>query len=158
MRGKAAFRLQVDAIRPARLSGSEGVMLTKTKTNSPRLVDWEGRMRGIIDSLPVRFTSQYLFWHGEGNRYHNMANRFLRIRGQANRQHLKLDPKATPITMTFHGFRHLHAIQWLRREGRDRLPTLSLRLGHDSIKTTEWYLKNLSADGTTKSATAKTVV
>ncbi|MGB1214624.1 MAG: tyrosine-type recombinase/integrase [Pikeienuella sp.] len=149
MREEEVFSLERSQIKP------DGVMLTHTKTNSPRLVDWDGVMREIVDSLPVHFTSPYLFWHDDGQRYHNLASQFLRIRAQANRARRKLDAKAPAITLTFHGLRHLHAIRWLAREGRDRLPTLSLRLGHDSVKTTEWYLKYLPTDGGTKRGTAE---
>ena len=65
------------------------------------------------------------------------------------------DPKASKITLTFHGLRHLFAIRWLRGEGRDRLPTLSEIMGHSSVKQTEQYLAYVSPEGGTKRGTVE---
>ncbi len=74
-------------------------------------------------------TSPYVFWHGEeGRRYRNFASRFA---GYAKRAGVKF---------RCHDLRHKFAIDYLRRHGRDRLPTLSQILGHSSVKTTEIYL------------------
>jgi len=113
-----------------------------------------GRMREIIDTLPVHMNSPYVFWHSDGQRYHNLASQYLRIRRQANR--IRQENNAKPITITFHGFRHRFAINWIRREGIDRLPSLSKILGHTSIKTTEWYLEYVAEEEVTKEVTAET--
>jgi integrase/recombinase XerD len=128
MRQEEIFSLEYTQFR------DDGIQITSTKTNSPRMVPWMPGMREAIDSLPAHIESRFVFWHGNGQRYHNVASQFLRIRKQANRD------RERPITITFHGFRHLFAIEYLRKHGRDRLPTLSLILGHTSVKTTEGYL------------------
>ena len=45
-----------------------------------------------------------------------------------------------------------YIIRWLRREGRDRLPTLSEIMGHSSVKQTEQYLAYVSPEGAQKGA------
>jgi integrase/recombinase XerD len=48
------------------------------------------------------------------------------------------------VRFRFHDLRHLHAVEWLR-SGRS-IYVLQHRLGHNSIKTTEVYLKYLTAE------------
>jgi len=48
------------------------------------------------------------------------------------------------VRFRFHDLRHLHAVEWLR-SGRS-IYTLQHRLGHDSIKATEVYLKYLAPE------------
>lgn len=147
MREEEIFSLERWQIKP------EGVQLVATKTNRPRLVEWQPGMKEIVDRQPEFIGGQYVFWHGNGERYHNVASQYGRIKGQANRKRRKADPKAPLITMTFHHFRHLFAIGWLRREGEDRIKTLSRLLGHASVKTTEqFYLGYATRQGGTERA------
>lgn len=91
----------------------------------------------IFDSLPEGIAKAPLFWHGKVQRYRNVSSRFaLFVRQIAGK-----DPDFVPFR--FHDLRHLHAVEWLR-SGRS-IYDLQQRLGHTSIKTTEVYLKYLTA-------------
>lgn len=92
----------------------------------------------IFDALPEGIANAPLFWHGKGERYANVSSRFALF---TNELAVK-DPDF--VQFRFHDLRHLHAVEWLR-SGRS-VYTLQHRLGHDSIKTTEVYLKYLTPE------------
>lgn len=109
------------------------------KGNKLRVIDLEP-FDGykIFDALPDGIANAPLFWHGNCQRYSNIAARFacLTLEIAAN------DP--TFRRFRFHDLRHLHAVEWLR-SGRS-IYDLQQRLGHSSIKVTEVYLKYLTPD------------
>lgn len=102
------------------------ITLIKTKTSSPRTIRLSPDALELFKSLPVTLEGPYVFWHGQGQRYHNFASMFARIRSK-----LKL-------TFRCHDLRHKFAIDWLRAGGD--IYQLKLHMGHSSIRTTEIYL------------------
>jgi integrase/recombinase XerD len=92
----------------------------------------------IFDALPPGVANAPLFWHGNGERYENIASRFALF----TREIAEADQDF--IRFRFHDLRHLHAVEWLR-SGRS-IYELQQRLGHSSIKTTEMYLKYLTPE------------
>jgi integrase/recombinase XerD len=92
----------------------------------------------IFDALPHGIAKAPLFWHGKGERYANVSSRFAGFTTElaANDQDF--------VRFRFHDLRHLHAVEWLR-SGRS-IYALQQRLGHDSLKTTEVYLKYLTPE------------
>jgi integrase/recombinase XerD len=92
----------------------------------------------IFARLPAAIGNAPLFWHGNGERYENVASRFAGYTREiaANDKEFR--------RFRYHDLRHLHAVEWLR-SGRS-LYDLQKRLGHTSIKTTEVYLAFLTPD------------
>lgn len=111
--------------------------LSKTKTNRPRSVPLDERALGTLAGTPSQIGTGYVFWHGEGDRYMNVASRFAAITAKALR-HAKAAKQPEPRRFRFHDLRHWHAIDYLRRGGS--IYDLQKILGHASIKTTELYL------------------
>jgi len=71
-----------------------------------------------------------------------MASRFAAIVRAAHKVAQHQQPDFRPFR--FHDLRHRHAVDWLK-SGRS-IYDLQQRLGHESIKTTEWYLRFLTPD------------
>ncbi len=109
------------------------------KRNKLRVIDLEpfGGVE-IFAKLPEGIGNAPLFWHDNGERYANVASRFAAFTAELAEE----DPDF--VRFRFHDLRHLHAVEWLR-SGRS-IYDLQHRLGHDSIKTTEVYLKYLTPE------------
>jgi integrase/recombinase XerD len=92
----------------------------------------------VFAALPVGVGNAFLFWHGQGQRYANVASRFSRLSKELAEEYKDYQ------RFRFHDLRHLHAVEWLR-SGRS-IYDLQKRLGHRSIKTTEIYLDFLTPE------------
>lgn len=107
----------------------------RTKTMRPRTILLrssafpDGPGTGV--GTPRKLRSSYVFWHGEGERYRNVASRLAAIIG-------KLAEKGKIKRFRVHDLRHRFAVLWLRNGGD--IYALSRHLGHSSVKTTEIYL------------------
>lgn len=125
-------RTQVDARRGE-------VTFLRTKTNRPRTIalaspvrpGWTGT--GVVTALHM--TEPFVFWHGRGDRYRNVASRLAEIIGE-----LAENKKLAHFRV--HDLRHRFAVRWLQAGGD--IYALSRHLGHSSVKTTEGYLRYLS--------------
>lgn len=116
------------------------------KRNKLRVIDLEPfGGAAIFEGLPAGVANAPLFWHGSGERYENVASRFALFTLEV----ATADPDF--VRFRFHDLRHLHAVEWLR-SGRS-IYDLQHRLGHDSIKTTEVYLKYLTPEEQTRAKT-----
>jgi len=122
------------------------VQLTHTKSGVPRAVPLDERAAGTKAGTVPFMNSPYLFWHGQGERYHNVSSRF-RV----------LIKRSGARPFRFHDLRHWFAVDYLRRGGS--IYTLSQVLGHSSVKTTEIYLRYLTPEqqAGTKAGTGITV-
>lgn len=117
----------------------DGVVdLWRSKTDRPRAVPLDKRAVGALSDSPVHITSKWVFWHGNGERYANLASRFREIMRRAEAQ------EKVGRRFTFHALRHWYAVDYLRRGGG--IYTLQKLLGHASIKTTELYLDYLTPE------------
>jgi len=136
-------------IRAAWLTGARQNELVEARRDQLDLkaktltVIGKGNKRRTIDLKPfdgwklfeaLQFKSDYVFWHGPGEKYHNASSRFAAITARLNLKH----------RFRFHDLRHLHAVEWLR-SGRS-IYDLQQRMGHSSIKVTEIYLEFLTPD------------
>jgi integrase/recombinase XerD len=92
----------------------------------------------VFRSLPPALGGAWIFWHDNGQSYANVSSRFRALTLDLVRCHNDYRP------FRFHDLRHLHAVEWLQ-SGRS-IYDLQQRLGHESIKTTELYLKYLDAE------------
>lgn len=113
------------------------------KRNKVRTIDLEfGDAYEVLRGLPAHIGCRWLFWHGTGQPYRNVASRFRAIvmgaQKVAHREGRELRP------FRFHDLRHRHAVDWLK-SGRS-IYDLQQRLGHNSIKTTEMYLAFLTPE------------
>lgn len=129
-------RRQIDLRRNA-------VALSKTKTNRLRSVPLDERAIGTMAGTPAHLSTPYVFWHGQGSRYSNVASRFAQITRNAVTR-ARAAGKPVPRRFRFHDLRHWYAVDYLRRGGS--IYDLQQILGHASIKTTEIYLAYLTPD------------
>lgn len=134
-------RQQIDHPRMA-------IHLTRTKTNRPRAVPLDERALGALAGTITRLGARYVFWHGPGERYRNVASRFAAITLKVREHALKAGQPA-PARFRFHDLRHWYAVDYLQRGGS--IYTLQQILGHASIRTTELYLAFLTPDEQRKS-------
>ena len=125
--------------------------LSRTKTNRPRSVPLDARAVGTYAGTVPYAGKPYVFWHGAGERYLNVASRFAAITARTHRK------DKTVRRFRFHDLRHWFAVDYLRRGGG--IYDLQKILGHASIKTTEIYLDYLtpSEQAGTKAGTVATV-
>lgn len=114
------------------------IVLTKTKTNRPRIVPLtDSRLRHVkllLASTPKHGRSDFVFWHtqGLGDPYADFSAVFYRYARKAG------------VSFSVHDLRHKFAVDYLRQGGN--IYRLQKILGHSSIKTTEIYLDYLSPD------------
>jgi integrase/recombinase XerD len=135
-------KLALDNIDHAKKSltilGSEsGGGAKRDKTRTIRL-DIMGGFE-FFSSLPSFIGCANVFWHHAGDQYVNFASHFHRKVKSLARQAAKEGVDFRRFT--FHSLRHLHAIEFLRRQC-GTLHELKDRLGHSTIKTTEEYLES----------------
>lgn len=97
----------------------------------------------LFGTLPVHLGSQFVFWHGNGRPYRNIASRF-RVMVKAAQKAAQAEG-ADFRPFRFHDLRHLFAVEYLK-SGRGSLYDLQQHLGHTSVKTTEIYLHYLTAE------------
>lgn len=114
--------------------------LHETKTDAPRAVPLSDAAVGTITGTPIWSPpvapigrKRWVFWHGQGERYLNASSNLQQVR------------RRLKIAWTVHDLRHLFAVEYLR-ERRGSIYDLQQALGHSSIRTTEIYLKYLTAD------------
>lgn len=128
-------QLQVDPRRKA-------VMVSRTKTNRPRSIPLDQRALGTFSGTVPYVGSAYVFWHGKGERFLNVASRFAEFVRRATADAAKAEKPFRRFR--FHDLRHWYAVDYLRRGGN--IYDLQQILGHASIRTTEMYLDYLTPD------------
>jgi integrase/recombinase XerD len=92
----------------------------------------------LIAALPAYVGSPYLFWHGQGDCYHNVSSNFANNVTNATVAWAK-ENGVTFHRFKFHALRHWHAVEFLKA-GWGTIYDLKQRLGHASLTTTEIYL------------------
>ncbi len=129
--------------RRGQLSEARRELTLVGKGNKMRVIDLDpfGGYE-LLRTLPAALRGAYLFWHGAGERYSNVASRFRAIERSVQAE------SSTDFfrPFRFHDLRHRHAVDWLQ-SGRS-IYDLQHRLGHASIKTTELYLEFLTPEQT----------
>jgi integrase len=118
-------RRQVDFARKA-------ITLEKTKSGTARTVPLSAQTVGTLQGLPVRLGCHFVFWHGHGERYHNLSSQLAAI------------GRRSGVRFRRHDLRHRFAVDYLRAGGS--IYDLQQILGHSSIRTTEIYLAFLTPD------------
>jgi integrase/recombinase XerD len=152
----------------SKLDHARRQLTVRGKGNKVRVIDLD--YDGAYDTLraiPAKLGCRWLFWHGQGEPYRNLSSNFAAIvraefvaaydayHGTNGKTRPDLEelleaeggPDWADIgfrTFTFHDLRHYFAVKWLK-SGRS-IYDLQGRLGHASIKTTEIYLKFLTAE------------
>lgn len=157
----------VTALR-ARLDHVHRQLTVVGKGNKLRVIDLDFEDGyELLRSVPAKLGCRWLFWHGQGDPYRNLASNFAALvrsefvraydaySGTTARNRPDVDelleaeggpdwPDIGFRTFTFHSLRHLHAVRWLK-SGRS-IYDLKERLGHSSVRTTEIYLKFLTPE------------
>lgn len=119
------------------------IVLTRTKTNRPRALNWQtpgGDAGAVLNHYRDRIGS--LFVSRLGETYRNFPTFF----GKVMRNAVAAEKKAKRTLRPFrvHDLRHGFAIRWLKQGGD--LYRLQKHLGHSSVKTTERYLAYLTVE------------
>jgi integrase/recombinase XerD len=141
---------EVVSLRRLQLRGS-ALQLINTKSR-PRAVPLDERATRVLSETIPFVGSPYVFWHGQGDRYHSATGLFRALMYKAitgkypskkNYSLRKLEGGACR-PFRFHDLRHWYAVDYLRRDGS--IYVLSQILGHSSVKVTEVYLDYLTPD------------
>jgi integrase len=139
----------------------DGIYLPRTKTGEPRIVPLDDPICrdavGTLAGTPLSLRTSWVFWHGKGERYVNVAANFVQLRDRVNRKGEKAGEPA--VGFRFHDLRHRFAVDYLTatrspQMKRGDVYRLAEILGHSSVKTTEAYLKHVTPLGT-EAGTAK---
>ena len=102
------------------------VLLTRTKTSSPRVVPLGETAMAVLVDVPRHPTSPSVFWHGQdGDRYRRFANLFVVAARKAN------------FPYRCHDLRHHFASEFLTATGD--IGALQRILGHKTIAMTMRY-------------------
>ena len=113
------------------------------KGGKGRTIELNDLALSIIARQPVSISTTLVFHHA-GGRYSNVSSNFSRAAKKAQKMARKEERDFT--LFTFHGLRHVFAIDELR-SGRMGLYELSKHLGHGSVQTTEaHYLEFLTPE------------
>jgi len=111
--------------------------LTRTKSGRTRVVTLDERAAVALAVAVRHVRSPVVFWHDDGQRYHNLASQFGAVMRRAIAL-AKKERRPIPQRFRFHDLRHWYAVDYLRAGGN--IYRLSKTLGHTSVKTTEIYL------------------
>lgn len=95
----------------------------------------------IVAAQPAKLKEPRVFW-GPSGKITNASSRFSRIVAGVAQKAAQRNEDFRPFR--FHDLRHLFAVGYLKRGGS--IYDLQGLLGHDSIKTTEIYLRFLTPD------------
>lgn len=133
------------SLEPFQISRERAVAtLTQTKTSRPRAVPLDDRalacLPGTQPGTVTPLHRKWVFWHGAGDRYANVASKFAAITRRVAREAKK--EKRPFRRFRLHDLRHWFAVDYLKRGGS--IYDLQQILGHASIKTTELYLAYLA--------------
>ena len=124
----------------------KSITLTRTKTDRPRVIPLDdkitSRAGGTIRGTPAHLKKPFVFWHHDGERFNNASSQFGAIRRRLNTKRRKAD--LPEVRFRLHDLRHKFAVDYLRAGGN--IYTLQKIMGHDSIKTTEDYLRYLTPE------------
>lgn len=101
------------------------VRLTKTKTSSPRVVPLGQAAYETLAQTPRHPTSNFVFWHGNGDRYRRFSGHFRRLARKIGFKHRA------------HDLRHRFASTFLQATGN--IAALQAVLGHKTIEMTMRY-------------------
>lgn len=129
-------------------------LTVKGKGNKLRVIDLDvdlgyGTAYDVLRTLPIRLGCKWLFWHHDGKTLRGASGAFYELvrrdlkEAQAEAQRRGM-AEGDDQPFRFHDLRHRHAVDWLKA-GRS-IYDLQQRLGHTSVKTTEIYLKHLTAE------------
>lgn len=139
MRQEEVASLEHDRIDRSRMVA----MVYRAKARRPRAVPLTSAALALIDRQPRYLKCPWVFWHGAGERFSNIASNFGRYRGKAAQKAAQRGEAFTGFR--FHDLRHDFAVSFLR-DGRGSIYDLQQVLGHSTIKTTEGYLEYLTPD------------
>jgi integrase/recombinase XerD len=117
------------------------------KRNKLRVIQLDDDAYEALSRIPAALATKYLFWHSDGEPYRNVASRFAALVGSAQNLAQREGREFRPFR--FHDLRHRFAVDWLK-SGRS-IYDLKDHLGHESVKTTEVYLRYLTP-GETRAA------
>ncbi|MEA2991646.1 MAG: integrase/recombinase XerD [Alphaproteobacteria bacterium] len=152
----------------SKLDHARRQLSVRGKGNKIRTIDLSPQAYELLRSQPVRLGCKWLFWHGNGQPYRNVSSRFAAlVRGEFALAYdafhgatAKTRPNVAELvkqqdrrdwqdigfrTFTFHHLRHYFSVEYLKT-GQGTIYDLQQHLGHESVKTTEIYLKFLTAE------------
>jgi integrase/recombinase XerD len=139
MRQEECAGLEHDRIDRRRMSAT----LEDTKSGEVREVPLSAKALAIIDRQPPFLRCPFVFWRGDGERFQNVDAQFYATVKRVARNAAQAGEPFKRFR--FHDLRHLFAVTFLR-ERRGSIYELQERLGHESVTTTERYLKSLTPE------------
>jgi integrase/recombinase XerD len=125
-----------------RLDRDRRQLTIRRKGNQERTISLPDAAWAVMSAIPAHLTGRWLFWHGNGEPYRNVAARFNELVKSAQKAAQKEGREFRPFT--FHHLRHFYAVWYLKNGGN--IYALQQHLNHKSITTTEGYLKFLTPE------------
>jgi integrase/recombinase XerD len=114
----------------------------RRKGNQIRTISVPEAAWAVISSIPAHLTGRWLFWHGNGEPYRNVAARFNELVKASQKAAQREGREFRPFP--FHHLRHYYSVMYLKNGGN--IYALQQHLNHRSITTTEGYLKFLTPE------------
>jgi integrase/recombinase XerD len=114
----------------------------RRKGNQIRTISVPDAAWAVISAIPAHLTGPWLFWHGNGEPYRNIAARFNELVKASQKAAQREGREFRPFT--FHHLRHYFAVMYLKNGGN--IYALQQHLNHKSITTTEIYLAFLTPE------------
>ncbi|HWW46579.1 MAG TPA: site-specific integrase [Xanthobacteraceae bacterium] len=114
----------------------------RRKGNQIRTISLSPEAWAVFASIPAFLNGRWLFWHGNGELYRNVASQFREQIKTAQKAAQKEERDFRPFT--FHHLRHYFAVHYLKNGGN--IYDLQRHLNHRSITTTELYLAHLTPE------------
>lgn len=154
-RAPGLFAKLIDAARYTGCRQEELVGLTRQRVDIKRrqftVIGKKNKLRtldmldayDVFRSIPANLKSKFVFWHDDGDFYANVSSRFAGFCHDAQKT-AQQEGVEMPL-FPFHNLRHLFAVDYLKA-GKGSIYDLQQHLGHESVKTTEIYLKYLTAE------------
>lgn len=125
-----------------RLDRERRQLTIRRKGNQERTISLPDAAWAVMSAIPAHLTGKWLFWHGNGEPYRNVAARFNELVKSAQKAAQKEGREFRPFT--FHHLRHFYAVWYLKNGGN--IYALQQHLNHKSITTTEGYLAFLTPE------------
>lgn len=114
----------------------------RRKGNLIRTISLTDEAWSVFSAIPAFLNGRWIFWHGNGEPYRNVASQFREQIRTAQKAAQREERDFRPFR--FHHLRHYYAVQYLKNGGN--IYDLQQILNHRSITTTELYLAYLTPE------------
>jgi integrase len=142
---EGARQEEIRSLQHRMIDREAGQITLVGKRNRMRVIEIASRTRDLLSEIPTSKDTPLVFWTASASiparGYKNVSSRFAQLVKEVASQCAERRIQFTRFR--FHDLRHYAAVSFLR-SGRGTIYDLQLHLGHESVKTTEIYLRYLT--------------